>query len=147
MQGMFLSDKLPVIKTAPLPLYQILILKINLEPTGMYRGQEPITRSLHMCCTLESTLSSEELFIEQAFRRKSIVFEDVNFPRRFPHCCQNFFRTQKMYMWMSMTELRTDWLIGYYALRRDKFCAKTISINNFSSERALRACMGDEGSG
>ena len=36
---------------------------------------------------------------------------------------------------MSMTELRTDWLIAYYALRRDKFCAKTISLNNFSSER------------
>ena len=32
---------------------------------------------------------------------------------------------------MSMTELRTDWLIGYYVLGR----AKTISINNFSSER------------
>ena len=36
---------------------------------------------------------------------------------------------------MSMTELRTDWLIGYYALGCDKFCANTISINNFSSER------------
>ena len=36
---------------------------------------------------------------------------------------------------MSMTELRTDWLIGYYALGRDKFCLKTVSINNFSSER------------
>ena len=35
---------------------------------------------------------------------------------------------------MSMTELRTDWLIGYYALWRDKSCTKTISINNFSSE-------------
>ena len=35
---------------------------------------------------------------------------------------------------MSMTELRPDWLIGYYALRRDKFSAKTISVNNFSSE-------------
>ena len=37
---------------------------------------------------------------------------------------------------MSMTELRTDWLIGYCALGRDKFCTKTktISINNFSSE-------------
>ena len=36
---------------------------------------------------------------------------------------------------MSMTELRTDWLIGYYALGRNKICAKAISINNFSSER------------
>ena len=36
---------------------------------------------------------------------------------------------------MSMTELPTDWLIGYYALGRDKFCTITISINNFSSER------------
>ena len=40
--------------------------------------QEPITRSLHLCCTLESTLSSEELFLEQAFPRKSIVSEDVH---------------------------------------------------------------------
>ena len=31
---------------------------------------------------------------------------------------------------MSMTELPTD-----YALGRDKFCTKAISINNFSSER------------
>ena len=36
---------------------------------------------------------------------------------------------------MSMTELHSDWLIGYYQLGRDKFSAKTISINNFSSER------------
>ena len=36
---------------------------------------------------------------------------------------------------MSMTEQRADWLIGYYALGRDKSCTKTISINNFSSER------------
>ena len=36
-----------------------------------------------------------------------------------------------------------------YLLGRDKFSAKTISINNFSSERvdSIRACMGDEGSG
>ena len=36
---------------------------------------------------------------------------------------------------MSMTELRSDWLIGYYASGRDKFSAKPISINNFSSKR------------
>ena len=30
-----------------------------------------------MCCTLESTLSNEELFLEQAFPRKSIVSENV----------------------------------------------------------------------
>ena len=35
---------------------------------------------------------------------------------------------------MSMTELRSDRLIGYYALGSDKnFLAKTISKNNFSS--------------
>ena len=38
---------------------------------------------------------------------------------------------------MSMTELRSDWLIGYYALGRDKFCTKNISINNFSSEKVV----------
>ena len=36
---------------------------------------------------------------------------------------------------MSMTELRSAWLTGYYTLGRDKFSAETISINNFSSER------------
>ena len=41
-------------------------------------SQEPITRSLHLCCTLESILSNEELFLQQAFPRKSIVSEDVN---------------------------------------------------------------------
>ena len=30
-----------------------------------------------MCCTLESTLSDEELFLEQAFPRKYIVSENV----------------------------------------------------------------------
>ena len=35
---------------------------------------------------------------------------------------------------MSMTELLTDLLISYYAVGGDKFCANTISINNFSSE-------------
>ena len=34
-----------------------------------------------------------------------------------------------------LTGLRSNWLIGYYALGRDKFSAKTISINNFSLER------------
>ena len=38
-------------------------------------------------------------------------------------------------MQMSMTELRSDWLIGFHVLERDKFSAKTISINKFSSER------------
>ena len=33
-----------------------------------------------MCCTLESTLSDEELFLEQAFPRKYIVSENARFP-------------------------------------------------------------------
>ena len=32
---------------------------------------------------------------------------------------------------MSMTELRSYWLIGHYALGRDKFSAKIISIKTF----------------
>ena len=49
---------------------------------------------------------------------------------------------------MSMTKLRSDWLIGYYALGRDKFSAKTISIITFRQKvLTLRACLGDEGSG
>ena len=31
--------------------------------------QEPITWSIHVCCTLESTHSRKELFLEQAFPR------------------------------------------------------------------------------
>ena len=38
-------------------------------------------------------------------------------------------------MLLSMTELRSDWFTGYYALERDEFSAKTIAINNFLSER------------
>ena len=94
--------------------------------------QEPITRSLHLCCTLESTLSSEELCLEQAFPRKSIVSEDV-------HVNEHDWAAQWLVDWLLRIRLwqilRTDWLIAYYALGRDKFCAKTISINNFSSER------------
>ena len=33
--------------------------------------QEPISWSLHMCCTLELTHSRKELFLEQAFPRNS----------------------------------------------------------------------------
>ena len=50
---------------------------------------------------------------------------------------------------MSMTELCTDWLTGYYTLGQDKFCVKTISINNFSLERVESKgfkCMVGEGS-
>ena len=36
---------------------------------GTVVSQEPITWSLHTCCTLESTLSDKELFLEQAFSR------------------------------------------------------------------------------
>ena len=46
---------------------------------------------------------------------------------------------------MSMTELRSDWLIGYYSLGPDKFSAKTISKITFHQKGlTLRACMGDE---
>ena len=55
----------------------------------------------------------------------------INFPALFPQLLSN----TKKYMWMSMTELRSDWWIGYYVLGRDKCSAKTISVNNFPSER------------
>ena len=58
----------------------------------------------------------------------------INFPARFP-IVVNGSPEHKKYMLMSMTELRSDWLIGYYALGRDKISAKTISINNFSLGR------------
>ena len=45
---------------------------------------------------------------------------------------------------MNKTELRTDWLIGYYALGRDKSCTK---ITFHQKGLTLRACMGDKGSG
>ena len=34
-----------------------------------------------MCCTLESTLSSKGVFLEQAYPRKYIVSEGNKFPR------------------------------------------------------------------
>ena len=60
--------------------------------------QEPITRSLHMCCTLESTLSDEELFLEQAFPRKYIVSENVRILHAFRHCCQRVLQSTKKHM-------------------------------------------------
>ena len=35
----------------------------------------------------------------------------------------------KKYMKMRMTELRSDWLIGYYVFGRNKFSVKTISVS------------------
>ena len=117
-------------------LMKLLISK-NFVPNELiitlhYMRQEPITGSLHLYCTLGSTLSNEELFLEQAFLRKSIVSEDV-------HVNEHDWASHWLVDWLWRIRvwqiLRTDWLISYYALRRDKFCAKTISINNFSSER------------
>ena len=104
------------------------LLKI-LDPN---QPQEPITRSLHLCCTVESTLSNEELFLEQAFLRKSIVSEDVNVNE---HDWAAHWLVDWLLSIRAWQILRIDWLIGYYALVRDKFCPKTVSINNFSSER------------
>ena len=96
--------------------------------------QKPITQSLHMCYILEPTLSSEKLFLEQAFPQNNIVSTLINFPARFPPLLSKVLQNTKKYMQMSMTELRSNWLIGDYALRLDIFSAKTFSVNNFSSE-------------
>ena len=40
-----------------------------LDPSIHGSSQEPITWSLHTCCTLESALSDKELFLKQAFPR------------------------------------------------------------------------------
>ena len=56
----------------------VRVLCLDLGVIFSEKEQEPITQSLHLCCTLESTLSNEELFLEQAFPRKSIVSENVN---------------------------------------------------------------------
>ena len=45
------------------------MLKGNSIHSNTGQLQEPITWSLHMCCTLESTHSRKELFLEQAFPR------------------------------------------------------------------------------
>ena len=59
----------------------------------------------------------------------------LNFPARFlPLLLMILQNTKQVYV-NELTGLRFNWLIGYYALGRDKFSAKTISINNFSSER------------
>ena len=94
--------------------------------TGAHYPEPPSVR------TLESTLSNEELFLEQAFPRKSIVSEDVNVNE---HDWAAHWLVDSLLRIRAWKILRTDWLIGYYALVRDKFCPKTVSINNFSSER------------
>ena len=99
---------------------------------GVVSNQEPITRSLHLYCTLESTLSNEELFLEQAFPRKSSISKDVNVNE---HDWAAHWLVDWLLRIRAWQILRTDRLIGYYALVRDKFCPKTVSINNFSSER------------
>ena len=53
---------------------------------------------------------------------------------------------QKKVLVNGMTDLHFDWSIGYYALGRDKFSAKTICITFHQKGLTLRACMGDEGS-
>ena len=91
-----------------------------------------------MCCTLEPTLSSEN----------TLFYDSDKFPCTLSAIVVNDSSEHKKVYVNELTGLRSNWLIGYYALGRGKFSAKTISINNFSSERVdLRACMGDEGSG
>ena len=97
--------------------------------------QEPITRSLHMCCTLESTLSDEELFLEQALPRKYIVSENVRILHASAIVVKGFFRARKS---VCKWALLSCALIGYYGQRirawqifRGKACSK----NNSSSER------------
>ena len=41
--------------------------RVHAQMRWNFLGQEPITRSLHTCCTLESSLSSGEIFLQQAF--------------------------------------------------------------------------------
>ena len=60
----------------------------------------------------------------------------INFPALFLPLLLTILQNTKKYDYVNeLTGLRSNWLIGYYALGRDKFSAKTISINNFSSER------------
>ena len=59
----------------------------------------------------------------------------INFLARFVPLLSKILQNTKKYVSMSTTELCSDWFIGYYALGPDKFSVKTISSNNFSSER------------
>ena len=64
------------------------------------------------------------------------LFHDFdNFPCTLSAIVVNDSSEQKKVYVNELTRLRSNWLIGYYALGRDKFSAKTISINNFSSGR------------
>ena len=70
-------------------------------------------RSLQMCCTLESTLSSEELFLEQqAFPPKYIVSAKKKIPARFRHCYQSFFRTHKK-VYVNEQDRAEHWLVDW----------------------------------
>ena len=67
-----------------------------------------------MCCTLESTLFGKELFYVSPHAKA--------FPRKLSAIVVKGSLEHKKYMLMSMTELRSDWFIGYYVLERDENC-------------------------
>ena len=88
-----------------------------------------------MRCTLESTLSNKELFLGQSSRKNTLFHDSDKFPCTLSAIVVNDSSEHKKVCVNELTGLHSNWLIGYYALGRDKFSAKTISINNFSSER------------
>ena len=79
-----------------------------------------------MSCTLESTLSSKELVLEQAFPWKYIS------PHAFRHCCQRFFIRAHVneHDWAALWLV--DWLLRIWAwlIFRENYFYK-----NFLSER------------
>ena len=78
--------------------------------------------------------------------RENALFHDSDkFPCKLSAIVVNDSSEHKKVYVNKLTRLRSNWLIGYYALGHDKFSAKTISINSFSSERV--DSKGDEGSG
>ena len=69
-----------------------------------------------MCCTLN---------FRTCFPAKIHCYmTPINFPARFLPFLSTVLQNTKKDKSISMTELRSDWLIGYYALGRDKFSAK-----------------------
>ena len=80
-----------------------------------------------MCRTLESTLSSEELFLEQASRENTLEW--------IKHIKESSDGTRSKLGGQFSSSAAIFFSLRQYAGVLDKFCAKTISINNFSSKR------------
>ena len=83
---------------------------------------------------LSKSFPVKNYFWNSLSRENTLFHDSDKFPCTLSAIVNDSSEHKKVYV-NELTGLRSNWLIGYYALGRDKFSAKTISINKFSSER------------